>query len=234
MAEPVPAGPTAAATATRSTAPVGPPGRRELHARRELVVGGVLILATAIGGAYLAIRPGAGLIDRWVLDVVHVHKTAPFKAVTRVRYPLVVVVGAIGLAAVTAPRDRARALACLVGPPLALITCELVIKPLVGRTLGGALSYPSGTVVAAAAVATAAVLATPPRWRVVTGVVTGAYALWVALAVIALQWHLPTDALAGCSYGVGVVLTVDALAWYGLRRAGRLVQERRPPAPAGL
>jgi membrane-associated phospholipid phosphatase len=234
MAEPVPAEPTAAVMAIRSTAPVEPPGRREWQARRELVVGGVLTLATAIAGVYLAIRPGAGLIDRWVLDVVHVHKTAAFKEVTQVRYPLVVVVGSLGLAAVTVPRDRARALACLVGPPLALITCELVIKPSVGRTLGGALSYPSGTVVAAAAVATAAVLATPARWRVVTGVITGAYALWVALAVVALQWHLPTDALAGCSYGVGVVLMVDALAWYGLRRAGRVVRERRRPHPAGL
>jgi hypothetical protein len=57
------------------------------------------------------------------------------------------------------------------------------------------------------------VLASPARWRAVTVVVGSVFALWMALAVIALQWHLPTDALAGLAYGVGVVLVVDGSAW---------------------
>jgi membrane-associated phospholipid phosphatase len=238
MAEPVPAAPMASMTVTGHgsamppaappAVPV-PPSARDRSARLELVVGGVLTLVTVIGGVYLAIWPGPGLIDRWVLDVVPVHKTSAFTVVTQARFPLIVVIGAIVLAAVTVSRDRARALACLVGPPLALGTCELVLKPLVGRTLGGALSYPSGTAVAASALATAMVLATPARWRVVSGVLAGSYALWAALAVIALQWHLPTDALAGCTYGVGIVLMVDGLAWPGLRMLQRGVDRRRRP-----
>ncbi len=66
-----------------------------------------------------------------------------------------------------------------------------MIKPLVGRTLGGSLSYPSGSTVAAAAVACAAVLATPAAWRVVTVTVAAAYALWMTLAVIAARVALP-------------------------------------------
>ncbi len=189
---------------------------------------GILLTSVmVVGGLYLAVWPGPGPIDRVVLDMVHVHKSAAFIEVTRLRYPLVVVIGAVILAAITVRRDRARGLACLIGPPLALVTCELVAKPLVGRTLGGALSYPSGTAVAAAALATAVVLVTPARWRVVTGVVVGAYTLWVSLAVIVLQWHLPTDALAGVSYGVGVVLMVDGLAWYGVGAVERILRERR-------
>jgi hypothetical protein len=217
-------------TATRvATAEAGAAttAERDLQARREILAGGVLALVMVIGGLYLAVWPGPGLIDRVVLDVVHVHKSAAFIEVTRLRYPLVVVIGVVILAAITVRRDRARALACLVGPPLALVTCELVAKPLVGRTLGGALSYPSGTAVAAAALSTAVILVTPARWRVVTGVVVGAYTLWVTLAVIALQWHLPTDALAGVSYGVGVVLVADGLAWFAVGAVGRMVNERR-------
>ena len=116
-------------------------------------------------------------------------------------------------AAVCYRRDPPRAWACLIGPILALATCELVIKPLVGRTLGGVFSYPSGSTTGAAALAAAAVLAAPARWRVVTAVAASIYALWMALAVVALQWHLPTDAASGLAYGVGVVLVVDGSAW---------------------
>jgi undecaprenyl-diphosphatase len=146
--------------------------------------------------------------------------------VTWLRFPVVVVIGAVVTAAITFPRDRARALACLVGPPGALLAAELVIKPLVGRTLGGALSYPSGTTVGAAALATAAVLATPARWRVVAIVVASVFALWMSAAVVALRWHLPTDALAGVVFGVGTVLVVDGLAFLGLDRLNRRKRRR--------
>jgi len=78
-----------------------------------------------------------------------------------------------------------------------------VVKPLVGRTLGGVLSYPSGSTVGAAALAAAGVLASPRRWRPWIAGPASAYALWVALAVVALRWHYPTEALAGLAFGVG-------------------------------
>ena len=72
-------------------------------------------------------------------------------------------------------------------------------------------SHPSGSTVGAAALATAAVLATPSRWRPVTAVVATLFSLWMAVAVIALRWHFPSDALAGVAFGVGVVVLVDGL-----------------------
>jgi undecaprenyl-diphosphatase len=124
-------------------------------------------------------------------------------------------------AAAVVRRDRARALACLVGPPLALLLCELVVKPLVGRTLGGALSFPSGSTVGAAALATAAVLVTPVRWRKVAVVMAAAYGLWMAVAVVSLGWHYPTDALVGLAFGGGVVLLADGVTPLVVPAGGR-------------
>ena len=89
------------------------------------------------------------------------------------------------------------------------MTSELVIKPWVGRTLGGGFSYPSGSTVGASALGTALVLAVPVRRRTVAVVAASAYALWMAVAVVSLQWHYPTDAAAGLAYGTGVVLLLD-------------------------
>jgi undecaprenyl-diphosphatase len=202
-------------------------GGRDHTARRELAAGGLLVAVTALGGVYFALWPGPVPVDRWVGDLVGVHKGPVFSEVARLRYPVVVVVGSLVLAALTVLRDRWRALAVLVGAPLALGLCELVIKPLVGRTLGSGFSYPSGTTTGAAALATAAVLATPQRWRWVTGLVAGSYALWAGAAVVATQSHLPTDGLAGWFLGIGVVLVVDALSW----RFGRSCRRLRPTRP---
>jgi len=114
--------------------------------------------------------------------------------------------------AATVTRDLPRALACLVGPPAALVAAELVAKPLVGRTLGGSLSYPSGSTVGAAALACAVVVATPPAFRAVSLVAGSLYTLWMTLAVVAAGWHYPTDAFAGVALGVGTVLLADGLA----------------------
>lgn len=193
----------------------GPPatGLRDGGAVIEMLVGGALVALVVAGGVYFAFRPGPVVVDGWFSFVVRSGRGPWFTSVTTLRYPVVIIVGAIAAAAVTFRRDRPRAWACLIGPTLALVTCELVAKPLVGRTLGGVFSYPSGSTVGAAALAAAAALASPARWRTLTVIVGSVYALWMALAVIALQWHLPTDALAGLAYGAGVVLVVDGSAW---------------------
>jgi membrane-associated phospholipid phosphatase len=66
--------------------------------------------------------------------------------------------------------------------------------------------------VGASALGTALVLAVPARRRAVTIVAASAYALWMAIAVVSLQWHYPTDAAAGLAYGTGVVLLLDGVA----------------------
>ncbi len=187
----------------------------------ELVVGALLLAVTAAGGVWFALRPASGTVDGWLLDLVGANRGPWFRDVTALRFPWVIVVGAVVAAAVTFPRDRPRSLACLVGPPLALLVGELVAKPLVGRTLGGALSYPSGSTVGAAALGAVAVLATPPRWRPVAIVLAATYAVWMAVAVVALRWHYPTDALAGLSLGVGVVVLVDGASRLAFGGRGR-------------
>jgi membrane-associated phospholipid phosphatase len=203
-------------------------GRRT--ARLEIVAGGVLVLMTALGGIYFAFRPQPAAFDHWI--EVTSTKGSWFTTVTALRYPFVVVLGSVFLAAVTVRRNRARALACLVAPPLALIACELLIKPWVGRSIGGSFSYPSGSTVGAAALATAAVLASPSRWRPVTAVVATLFALWMTVAVIALRWHFPSDALAGVAFGVGVVVLVDGLASEAHRSLSRTWFRRRRSSSA--
>jgi membrane-associated phospholipid phosphatase len=203
------------------------PTRNHRDSVGEVMVGAALVLLAAIGGVYFSFRPASGAVDSWF--VVPDTKGSWFTDVVSLRYPAVIVVGAVLAAVVCFRQDRSRALACFIGPPLALLACELVAKPLVGRTLGGSLSYPSGSAVGAAALATAAVLATPARWRTVTIVVASLYGLWMAVAVVALRWHYPTDAMAGLAFGVGVVLVVDGTAGLVARRMVRMWTPSRSP-----
>jgi membrane-associated phospholipid phosphatase len=223
--------PAVAAMPDAPTSGGSPAGRRRgREARTELAAGAVLVGATAVGGLWFALRPGSGKIDGWLLDLVGASRSRWFIDITNLHHPWVIVLGAVVAAAVTFPRDRPRSLACLVGPPLALLVCELVFKPLVGRTLGGSLSYPSGSTVGAAALAVVAVLATPPRWRPLTAVIGAAYAVWMTVAVVALGWHYPTDALAGLAFGVGVVLLADGASWLVFGRRVRV--QGRPFGPS--
>jgi len=110
-------------------------------------------------------------------------------------------------------RDLPRAIACAVGPVVAVLITERVGKPYVERhltTLGGN-SYPSGTVTAAAALVTVVTLAVPIIFRPLMAIgaigVIGA----VSVAVVGMGWHYPTDAIGGACVGVGSVLTLDAI-----------------------
>ncbi len=197
---------------------------RRRDAATEVVVGSLLVLAMAVGGVYVACRPASGAVDGWFLTVIGASNSPILTAATSLRYPVVIIVGSLVASGFAFRQGWPRAVACLIGPPLALFLCEALVKPWVGRTLGGALSYPSGTAVGAAALATAAVLATPSRWRLVTVASETAYVLWVFTAVIALRLHYPTDVVAGVAFGVGVVLLADGLARLvaGLVRPGAI------------
>ncbi len=191
-----------------------------------MLVGAILLSAVVLGGVYLALLPAPGRIDDWLQQFIPASKSSTLTALTVLRYPLCIVIGSIVACAVTIRRDRPRAVACLVGPPLALALGELVVKPAVGRTLGGSLSYPSGSTVGVAALGVAVVLATPQRLRAVTAPVAIVYALVMAVAVVSLGWHFPTDALAGLAWGAGIVLLADASAWLFARRwASRLTRD---------
>ncbi len=210
----------------------GPGGLEARHRQStvEMLVGAGLVVMVCAAGLYFAHRSSAGPVDRWILGLVPAGDSGWFRPVTWLRYPAVTVVGSIVAAALVFRRDRPRAFACLVGPTIALVTCELLVKPATGRTLGGVYSYPSGSTVGAAALATVAVLAASTRWRAATTVAAVAFSVWMAAAVVTLHWHYPSDALAGLAYGAGVALLVDGSAW---RIAARLRPgERVLPEPA--
>ncbi len=197
----------------------------------ETVVGAVLVVLVALAGLHFAHRSTAGTIDRWMQDLVPADKGVVVLWVTWLRYPPLIVIGSVIAGVVAFRRDRPRGIACLIGPTVALVACELLFKPATGRTLGGVYSYPSGSTVGAAALATAALLAASPRRRMLVGVVGGVLSLWMSISVVALRWHYPSDAIAGLALGIGVVLLADGLAWKawkvaaGLRSTGQAAQE---------
>lgn len=97
---------------------------------------------------------------------------------------------------------------------------EYVAKPLVRETYFGNLSFPSGNVTAVCATALALWMALYPllgkRARDVTFVLGVAWTLLMCLAVVALLWHTPVDALGSILLSVGIVT------------AGAAVYERAP------
>ncbi len=165
------------------------------------MVGLVLVGVTVLGGVLFGLHPAANAIDRWGFSAVG--RDADKGALVRIVKlgdPLVLVLGTLLASVLAFGRDRLRALACLVGPPLAAVLVELALKPLVGRHFEGVLSYPSGNVTNVAAVAAALALAATVA---------------MAVAVTGLRWHYPTDALGGAVFGVGVVLLVDGVLHLG-------------------
>lgn len=210
---------------------------RRRHARHEgggaallaeLLVGIALLAGAAAGGFFFVHRPWPNRLDaagfaafpaapassRW-------HDLADLGS-------LPVFAGGIGLFTLLALlRDRARALACVAGPGLAVVVTERIAKPLVGRHLGvlGGNSYPSGTVTAVAALAAVAVLVAPRLLRPLAALVAIAAVAATSAAVIALRWHFPTDALGGICVGAGTVLVVDGL--FHLPRLARARRRRR-------
>lgn len=133
-------------------------------------------------------------------------------------------------------RRRYRGAALLVvSIPAAAVITEWLLKPLVGRTALGFLSFPSGHATGTFALATAVtvLLAGAPRvsraMRLAAAVIAYGVASVVAAAMIALGFHYFTDAVAGAAVGIGTVLAtalvIDLvmLAW---RRS------REPPSSA--
>jgi len=123
------------------------------------------------------------------------------------------------LAAMAARRWRGAVLPA-VAVPLAAALTELALKPLFGRTIGGALSYPSGHATSDFALATVAAIlfAGPARPRIPAFarrlLLLGAFLLAavVAVAMVGLWYHYFTDIIGGAAVGSGtVVLTALVL-----------------------
>jgi len=194
----------------------GPDATRQADAsadgRVEAAVGSVLVLATVAAALFFRRHPGPTFVDRWGFSLIHpaVHNSF-YRSVTKLRSVDFLVAASILSAVVVVGRDRLRALACLLGPGLAVVLVEWLLKPVIARRYEAVLTFPSGSVTVVASVATAWVLAVPRRLRPVTVVFGAVVVVLECVSVVALQWHFPSDALGGVVFGVGVVLLVDGL-----------------------
>ena len=144
----------------------------------------------------------ADLTSTWATDVVHLGSLT------------VLFAGAAVFCVVAAmTRNWMRALSSVIAPIAAVLIVQTVAKPLVGRHFEGtsALSYPSGTVTAVSAVATAAFLVVPRFAKLLVAVAGGVVVVAVCAAVVVLRWHYSTDALGGVCVGAGAVFAVDGL-----------------------
>jgi membrane-associated phospholipid phosphatase len=179
----------------------------------ELGVGVLLLGGAAVAGLLFVRRPWPNRLDAWGSRVLPANLHAQWAhAFVALGSLTALLLGVLGVFVIGILGDRVRAVAGAAAPVLAVLIVQDIAKPLVDRhTLSGGLSYPSGTVAAVAALATAFTLVVPRRARFPVGLLGCLATAGTGAAVIVLQWHYATDALGGAAVGIGSVLVVDAL-----------------------
>jgi membrane-associated phospholipid phosphatase len=194
------------------------------------VVAGAILLTWSLVASLIVRRdPGANALDRWGFTIFHStgHSTWMVR-VTELGSLSALVAGSALAALVAVGRDRPRAAVCLVGPAIATLLVEWVVKPAVGRHYAGVLTFPSGHVTAIASVSTAWTLAVPRWLRWPVAAVALVAVLLMIVAVVGLRWHYATDALAGAVFGVGTVLFLDGALHLATNSIGRPLSHRPP------
>jgi membrane-associated phospholipid phosphatase len=192
----------------------GPGAARPGWTLAQFTLGAALLGLTALAGLVFVHRPWPNRLDVWG------YRALPVDVSSRWAHDFVtigsltaLVVGVSVVFVVGLMRDWVRAVACALAPLIAVLIVQDLAKPLVGRHLGltGGSSFPSGTVAAVAALATAATLVVPGVVRPLVAVAGTVATVGTCAAVVVLRWHYPTDALGGIGVGVGSVLVLDAL-----------------------
>jgi hypothetical protein len=180
--------------------------------RIEALAGAIVVCLVGLAGLWFRSHPGPVFLDHWGFSLVHPANGNHFwQRITELRSVSVLVAGSILAAVVVVSRDRLRALACLVAPTVAVVLAEYVLKPGIGRRFTEVLSFPSGTTTVMGALAMAWILAVPRRIRPVVAAM-GAFLVGLeCMAVVALQWHYPADAVGGAAFGAGFVVLVDGV-----------------------
>ena len=178
-----------------------------------MAAGLAAVAATTAIGFVLHEHPGPNALDHLGFSLLPASpNSGVFHVATWLGSVTALVIGSVGAAVMawfTGSRDRGRALSCLVGPAAATVVNQLLLNPIVARLYVGEISFTSGSVTVIAAISAVCVLAIPRRMRPIAAVLAIAAVSLVIVAVVALQWHYPTDALAGALFGLGMVLLVD-------------------------
>lgn len=97
-------------------------------------------------------------------------------------------------------------------------------------------TYPSGHSTVAMAVAVAAVLVVPQRWRGGVALVGLGYASLIGVATVTAGWHRPSDVGAGYAVAVGwgAAAALVLVGWRGTGALTPRVRHRPPPRVAWL
>jgi len=197
----------------------------------------------ACGWRYAGDRTAGRLdttIDNWLIPLGENHYR-PVAALAALGSPPVMVLAVIAcLVAVWRTRRYWPAgVLTVVGPVLAAIIAEAVLKPLLGRTHYGDLSLPSGHATCITAVVTAFLVAfvaagLPHRaWLRRLLVMFALLAVaGTALAVVALDRHYATDAVAGVLTGASISGLVALVLDAGMRALAFHPAEEPLPEPA--
>jgi membrane-associated phospholipid phosphatase len=197
----------------------GTPGTRSLlpDAARLPAVAVVAVCAvtTALLGASLGHGAHTDAVDAAVDARLRTSVAGQLKTLEELarlgdQSAIVVMTAVLVLACLLRRRYRGAALAAISVPVASVIT-ERLLKPLVGRTSLGFLSFPSGHATGTFALATVITVllvgaGAPRAVRVAAAVIAFVLAAAVAAAMIALGWHYFTDAVAGAAVGIGAVL----------------------------
>ena len=180
------------------------------HGWSETLVGCILLAWSLVAAVIVSLVPSPNQLDLWGFTALpaEFHDRALLD-VAELRALPVLLAGSVLAALCVVGRDRWRAVACLLGPAMAVVLVEWFAKPIVGRRYGGVLDFPSGSVTVVASLATAWVLAVPRQVRWVVTAIGAVAVTLMSVAVIRLRWHYPTDALAAAMFGAGVVLALD-------------------------
>lgn len=211
---------------------------------RPLVVPAVLLGVLLVG--VLSVRYAgdgqAGRVDRALAALVPMrHGVLAFvgEALSDLGDPIPVAVSLAALAAAAWWWRGGRGLAfALLAPSAAMVTTSLVLKPMVQRTRGGSLAFPSGHTTAVASIAAAAailVLSSPvlaPRARRLAAAALALLVVLVGVCLVGRGYHYPTDVLGALGVVAVVVppsaLVVDAFAGLGDDGAGPVAPEEQP------
>jgi undecaprenyl-diphosphatase len=214
------------------------------------VVIGCVLLVAVLGGLFAGQARANWfdhLVDSPIISMLGHHGLTTLRlASPGTLGPAVLISGAIAVICLRFRRINGAVLA-LLAVPVSDGLDDAILKPLIGRTDLGQLTYPSGhtTAVFAMTATVAILLLVPPQQsrtrtlRVLLVLVALGIALIVAAAVIALEWHYFTDTIGGAAVAVAVVCTlaiiIDQLTtnrWLGPRLAGLMQNGRfRPPEP---